>query len=365
MVAGREGTSNRIHELDVLRGVALCGIFLVNMVDFSGSALRVGTFAARGTAVDQIVDLAIACFALTKFYLLFSFLFGVGFAVQMQRMQQSGRPFLRLYLQRLSVLLLIGLTHSILVWDGDILRLYVLAGVLLLTLRNQPSRMLLLIAGGIALAGAAYFSCVPIEDASTLTSPASVRAYSSGTYVDVVILRASERSIVDIQIPMVFTMFLVGLVVGREEILSNIRNHEVFLRRAWKVALPLGIIGSLALLVGYITSSPLLVSLSIHVGAPLLSFAYFALIVLNARRLRLFAYAGRMALTNYLMQSVVATTLFYGYGFGLYDKFSATVSTFLALLILAAQIALSKMWLSRYPMGPMEWVWRRLAGVGR
>ena len=357
--------ADRIEELDVLRGVALCGIFLVNMVDFSGSALRVGTFTARGTAVDQIVDLTIATFALTKFYLLFSFLFGVGFAVQMQRMEESGRPFLRLYLQRLSVLLLIGIAHSILVWDGDILRLYALAGVLLLLLRKLPSGLLLLIAGGVALAGTVYFSFVPIEYASMMTSPASVKAYSSGTYVDVVMLRASERSFVDIQFPMVFTMFLVGLVVGREKIFSNIRDHEAFLRRAWKVALPLGIIGSLTLLIGYITTLPLLVSLSIHVGAPLLSFSYIALITLNARRLRLFAFAGRMALTNYLMQSVIATTLFYGYGFGLYDKFSATESTLLALLILVAQIGLSKLWLSRYPMGPMEWVWRRLAGVGR
>jgi uncharacterized protein len=357
--------AKRIEELDVLRGVALCGIFLVNMVDFSGSALRAGTFAARGTSIDQVVDLAIACFALTKFYLLFSFLFGVGFAVQMQRMEESGRPFVRLYLQRLGVLLLIGIAHSILLWDGDILRLYALAGVLLMMVRKLPSRMLLVIAGGIALAGTIYFSFVPLEDASTLMSTASISAYSSGTYTELVQLRASERSIVDIQIPMVLAMFLLGLVVGREKILSNISIHETFLRRAWKVTLPLGILGSIAMLVGYSEQDPFLVSLSTHVGAPLLSFSYVALILLNAQRLQVFAHAGRMALTNYLMHSVVATTLFYGYGFGLYDKLSATESTLLALVILAAQIALSKLWLSRHRMGPMEWLWRKTAGVDR
>lgn len=357
-------TADRIAELDVLRGVALCGIFLVNMVDFSGSALRAGTFAARGTAMDQMVDLLIAGFALTKFYLLFSFLFGVGFAVQMQRMEESGRPFVRLYLQRLGVLLLIGVAHSILLWDGDILRLYAVAGVLLLMLRRLPSSMLLLIAGGIAIAGTIYFSFVPLEDASTLMSPASITAYSSGTYSEVVELRASERSIIDIQIPMVFTMFLIGLVVGREKIITNISNHEFFLRRAWKITLPLGIVGSVAMLVGYYVKNPVLVSLSTHVGAPLLSFSYVALVLLNARRLRVFAYAGRMALTNYLMHSVIATTLFYGYGFGLYDKLSATESTFLALIILVAQVALSRLWLSRFRMGPMEWVWRKLALAG-
>jgi len=360
-----EQKTKRIEELDVLRGVALCGIFLVNMVDFSGSALRAGTFAARGSAIDQVVDLAIACFALTKFYLLFSFLFGVGFAVQMQRMEESGRPFVRLYLQRLGVLLLIGIAHSILLWDGDILRLYALAGVLLMMVRKLPTRALLATAGGIALAGTVYFSFVPLEDASTLMSTASISAYSSGTYAELVQLRASERSIIDIQIPMVFTMFLLGLVVGREKILSNISIHENFLRRAWKVTLPLGILGSIAMLVGYSAQEPFLVSLSTHVGAPLLSFSYVALILLNARRLQVFAHAGRMALTNYLMHSVVATTLFYGYGFGLYDKLSATESTLLALVILAAQIALSKLWLSRHRMGPMEWLWRKTAGVDR
>ncbi len=360
-----EQKTKRIEELDVLRGVALCGIFLVNMVDFSGSALRAGTFAARGSAIDQVVDLAIACFALTKFYLLFSFLFGVGFAVQMQRMEESGRPFVRLYLQRLGVLLLIGIAHSILLWDGDILRLYALAGVLLMMVRKLPTRALLATAGGIALAGTVYFSFVPLEDASTLMSTASISAYSSGTYAELVQLRASERSIIDIQIPMVFTMFLLGLVVGREKILSNISIHENFLRRAWKVTLPLGILGSIAMLVGYSAQEPFLVSLSTHVGAPLLSFSYVALILLNARRLQVFAHAGRMALTNYLMHSVVATTLFYGYGYGLYDKLSATESTLLALVILAAQIALSKLWLSRHRMGPMEWLWRKTAGVDR
>ncbi|MFN6113462.1 MAG: DUF418 domain-containing protein [Bacteroidota bacterium] len=354
---------DRIKELDVMRGVALGGIFLVNMVDFSGSALRAGTFASRGTMIDQGVDLAIACFALTKFYLLFSFLFGVGFAVQMQRMEETGRPFVRLYMQRLAVLLLIGIAHSILLWDGDILRLYAVAGVLLLMVRKVRTRVLLTIAAAITIAGTVYFSFVPLQNASTLMSPASITAYASGTYTEVVMLRASERSIIDIQIPMVFVMFLLGLVVGRENIIANIRNHESFLRRAWKGALPLGILGSIAMLVGYSTENSLLVSLSTHVGAPLLSFSYVALILLNTERLHLFAYAGRMALTNYLMHSLISTTLFYGYGFGLYDSLSAAESTLLALVILAAQIAISKWWLSHHRMGPMEWLWRKSAGL--
>lgn len=357
--------TDRIEELDVLRGVALCGIFLVNMIDFSGSALRAGTLTMRGTIIDQLVDLLIAGFAITKFYLIFSFLFGVGFAVQMQRMQESGRPFVRLYMQRLGVLLAIGVAHTVLLWDGDILRLYAIAGLLLLILRKIPTKPLLMIAAGVIVSGTVYFSFVPLDSSSTLMSSSSLAVYASGTYTDLVKHRLSEQFVLDIQIPMVLAMFLLGLVVGRERIISNIHTHETFLRRAWKGALPLGILGSLAMLVGYATENSFLVSLSVHLGAPLLSFSYVALILLNARRLRLFAYAGRMALTNYLAHSVISTTLFYSYGFGLYDKLSATESTLLALAILSAQIAISKWWLSHNRMGPMEWLWRKMAGIAR
>lgn len=130
----------RIVVLDVLCGFALFGMLLVNMLDFSSSALRADTLGVRGSELDQLVDIAIAFFAITKFYLLFSFLFGVGFAVQMRRMQTTGRPFVGFYLRRLLFLFLIGLIHAVFIWDGDILRLYAAAGVLLLAekiLRND------------------------------------------------------------------------------------------------------------------------------------------------------------------------------------------------------------------------------------
>ncbi len=350
----------RIIALDVLRGFALFGVLLVNMLDFSSSALRADTIGARGGELDQLVDVAIAFFAITKFYLLFSFLFGVGFAVQMRRMAATNRPFIGFYLRRLLVLLVIGFAHAILLWDGDILRLYAVAGVLLLVVRNWPDRVLLALAGVITLAGLVIFSLVPYEAATAMTDTASVQLLADGTYAELVAYRLSEQIVLDIQIPMVLVMFLVGLVVGRSGILDEPERYQPFLRRAWKGALPFALVGNGLFLAGFETKTMWMVSIGIHIGAPLLSFVYAAWVLLYAEKLTFFAPVGRMALTNYLSQSLIATTLFYGYGFGLYDQVLPTLMLVLVLVIFAAQTLFSQFWLAQYRFGPMEWLWRSL-----
>ncbi|MBI1294975.1 DUF418 domain-containing protein [bacterium] len=350
----------RIVVLDVLRGFALLGVFLVNMLDFSSSALRADTLGSRGSAFDQIVDVAIAFFAITKFYLLFSFLFGVGFAVQMRRMQASGRPFVGFYVRRLAVLFVIGLAHAILLWDGDILRLYAAAGVLLLLVRNWSDRVLLALAGVIAAAGLLFFSFVPLDTASTSTLAHDPQIYQAGSYLDLLRHRLATPFVLDIQIPMVLVMFLVGLVVGRAGILDNEQQYRPFLRRWWKWALPFALVGNVLFLIGFDEGIPWLVSLGIHIGAPLLSFVYAAWVLLYTDKLRGFAPAGQMALTHYLAQSLIGTTLFYGYGFGLYDQVGPSLMLVLVLTIFVAQVIVSRFWLRRYRFGPMEWIWRCL-----
>lgn len=322
----------RIATLDVLRGFALFGVLLVSMLDFSSSALRSDTLGARGSVLDQVVDIAIAFFAITKFYLLFSFLFGVGFAVQMRRMAATNRPFTGFYLRRLLVLLLIGVAHAALLWDGDILRLYAVAGGLLLLVRNWSDRVLLALAGAIALVGLVGFRLVPYEATTTMVSAQSRDLFTNGTYPELVLYRLGQQTILDIQIPMVLVMFLVGFaLVGNGLFL---RGFEV--KRMW------------------------MVSVGIHIGAPLLSFVYAALVLLYAEKLTFFAPVGQMALTNYVAKSLIATTLFYGYGFGLYDQVLPTSMLILVLIIFVGQIVFSRFWLARYRFGPMEWLWRSL-----
>jgi uncharacterized protein len=350
----------RIATLDVLRGFALFGVLLVNMLDFSSSALRSDTLGARGSVLDQVVDIAIAFFAITKFYLLFSFLFGVGFAVQMRRMAATNRPFTGFYLRRLLVLLLIGVAHAALLWDGDILRLYAVAGGLLLLVRNWSDRVLLALAGAIALVGLIGFSLLPYEATTTMVSAQSRDLFTNGTYAELVLYRLGQQTILDIQIPMVLVMFLVGLVVGRSGVLDDPQQYKPLLRRWWKWALPFALVGNGLFLMGFEAKRMWMVSVGIHIGAPLLSFVYAALVLLYAEKLTFFAPVGQMALTNYLAQSLIATTLFYGYGFGLYDQVLPTSMLILVLIIFVGQIVFSRFWLARYRFGPMEWLWRSL-----
>lgn len=354
-------TQERIIGLDVLRGFALFGVLLVNMVDFSGSAFRAGTFGLRGDEISQLTDVAIAFFAVTKFYLLFSFLFGVGFAVQMRRVEGRQRPFVGLYLRRLAVLFSFGLIHAILLWDGDILQLYALAGVLLLILRRAPNTVLIGLAVLIGAAGLIGFSGVdPNTTVSNLMQPEAVRLFTEGSYADLVNFRANRPVVFDIQIPMVLVMFLIGLLVGRNGFLDDPARYTPFLRRWWKWALPVGVVGNGLLIAGYATATPWMLSIGVHVGAPALSFVYGCAVLLNTDRLRFLAPVGQMALTNYLSHSLICTTLFYGYGFGLYDQLAPLATVLLVVAIYGGQVILSRAWMGRFRFGPLEWVWRTL-----
>lgn len=352
--------SERISSLDVLRGFALIGVLMVNLLDFSSSALRLDTLGIRGSVIDQIADLSVVFFALTKFYLVFSFLFGMGFSVQMRRMEAANRPFVGFYLRRLLILFLIGVAHAVLVWEGDILTLYALAGVLLLLVRKVSARILGTIAGGITVAGLLWFSGVPFGSFSNLSLTEAIPLIKSGSYLDLVSYRLNTPIVMDIQIPMVLVMFLVGLIVGRSGVMEHPERYRPVLRRTWKWVLPVALVSNGLFIVGYEMESMWMISTGVHVGAPLLSFVYVSLVLLYTEKMSFFSPVGRMALTNYLLQSVVATTLFYGYGLGLYDSISPTGVVVGGLLFFAGQILFSTAWLSRFRFGPMEWLWRSL-----
>ncbi|MCU0474593.1 MAG: DUF418 domain-containing protein [Anaerolineae bacterium] len=352
--------THRLLALDVLRGFALLGIFVVNMVDFSSSGFRLGTLGVRGDTLDQIVDLAIAFFFVTKFYLLFSFLFGVGFAVQMRSAEAKGQPFVGVYLRRLAVLLLIGLAHAILIWDGDILRLYAVAGVLLLLVRPFSDRMLMTLAVVIAVGGLAFFGLVPSTQGGLFRTE-SVQTIVYGNYADLVAMRLGNIYVPDIQTPMVLAMFLTGMVIGRAGVLDDPARYRPFLRRAWKWALPVGLVGNGLLIVGFAEEDLWMTSIGVHIGAPALSFVYVCAVLLNADRLGWLAPIGQMALTTYLSHSLIGTTLFYGYGLGLYDQLAPTVTFALTFAIFALQVVISIGWMRAFRFGPVEWVWRSLS----
>ena len=399
--AGPAARSERIEVIDILRGFALLGILLVNMELFSQPVQQV-IFDPKEWAgqADRLAVWGVRFFAEGKFYSLFSFLFGLGFALQIQRAEARGTSFVPFYLRRLFVLLLIGVAHAILLWVGDILVLYAIAGtILLLLFRRRAPRTLLTwmavmfavtilisaaLTGLVALAqlspeAAAEVSKSFAESESNMRAAAAKAAgiYSAGTFIEVTRQRLSDLGFMYTYVIFlafnVLAMFLLGLYVGRREIFRDIAGHLPLFRKVLWWGLPLGIVGNgvyVIFLEGVNRSEAswqsLVAVIGQTLGAPALAMSYMAAITLlvqhDAWRARLgpLAAVGRMALTNYLLQSLVATTIFYGYGFGLFGQIGPAVGILFTLAIFTAQIPLSVWWMSRFQFGPVEWLWRTL-----
>jgi uncharacterized protein len=203
---------------------------------------------------------------------------------------------------------------------------------------------------------------------------ASVQAYAHGTFREIAVQRAADVAFVYQNLPvlgpMFLALFLIGLNLGKLEFFRDVRARLPRVRRMLPWIAALGLIGNGIYVAGQSLGpfSPgrfLAVALWV-VAAPALAFTYISVLLLLWQRpvwkrlLSVLAPVGRMALTNYLLQSLICTTLFYSYGFGLYGKVSPSVGLLLTVAIFLVQIPLSAWWLRRFRFGPMEWVWRSL-----
>ncbi len=169
-------------------------------------------------------------------------------------------------------------------------------------------------------------------------------------------------------------LFLLGLLAGRRRIFENIRQYLPFIRKTLWWALALGLLSTAISVTGkwpdatlpYDTRTPLWRGLLWYIGTPLLSFSYACIVILLAqkelwqRRLAPLAAVGRAALSNYLLQSVVFSTIFYHYGLGMVGKVGPSFDLALTTLIYGLQLPLSVWWLRRFRFGPAEWLWRTL-----
>ena len=389
-VRGRE----RMDTLDAVRGAAVLGILLANIYPLSGLAF-VAPDAYRSLPLASWHEpLTFLIFVLieAKFYSLFSFLFGVGFAVFISRAAVRGTDAIRLFKRRLVGLLCIGLVHTVLIWMGDILVTYAVIGFALIPFTRKNDRtvlrwsaaMLLLpiVAYGLLLAIAAAGSSRGLQYSAAAGSTGSlppflqeaVRGFASGSYVDVVqgnvvfTLAQVARRFLLMFFPRVFGMFLLGFYVGRRNMFAELESHTTLLRRVllWGAVtgLPLSYVG--ARLEGNSMDFPNVLgfveTFVKSIGAPALALAYaagFCLLFQRARRWRrAFAAAGQMALTNYLLHSVAGVLIFYGIGFGLFGRVPLAIMIAGAIAFFALQTVASRLWLSRAAFGPAEWLWR-------
>ena len=383
----------RIQVVDILRGFAIFGILLVNMELFNSPIYQVMMgLQVWDRVADRLADLAIRFLAEGKFYTIFSFLFGFGLAMQMTRAESRGARFVPLYARRLSVLLLIGAMHAVLLWIGDILMTYAVLGFLLILFRHRSRRALILwatasllisILFSAALAGLGEFAEGSGRGGAGFSvgyhalAEQAARAYGQGTFAEILKQRIKDlKFIYSFEIffvPHFFAMFLLGLYAGRRGVFQNISSHLPFIRRVMAWGLGIGIVGNLVFVIEgeYLGLSEsflgaLVSSTAYTVGAPALSAFYMSAITLLVqkeawrKRLSPLAAVGRMALSNYLFQSLICTTIFYSYGLGLYGKVGPAAGAALTIAIFAVQIPLSVWWLRRFRFGPMEWLWRSL-----
>ncbi len=386
-------SADRKLHLDVLRGFALFGILLVNFEYFSRPIVSIALAdEVTPSGVHALAAFLVQWLAEGKFYSLFSMLFGAGFALMMLRADADGGSGTGRYLKRLIGLLGFGLAHALLVWSGDVLLVYALtAFVMLLFFRRTPVRRLwkwalVLIAVPmlvmwIGLAGMTAAGLAPDGGESAIAdirqAEAEIEAMAAeaarinavGSYGENVVQRVRDvefsLSSFLFWIPPVLGYFLLGRWLLAAGPLDRPTDHAGFFRRWRLLGLATGLpisayaVWQLQGLGMFVPTLDLaLGTTAATVGALLLTLGYLSIVVPNAQRLAFLAPAGRMALTNYLCQSLVWTLVFYGYGLGLWGQVPRAAMVLLAVVFFALQLAVSRWWLARFRFGPAEWLWR-------
>jgi uncharacterized protein len=357
--------STRIDAIDVLRGIALFGVLAVNLV----TEFRVSIFQqflpelAQGTSADRAVQSFVSLALESKAFSLFSLLFGLGLVIQFERLARSGSP-LRWLVRRLAVLLVIGLIHLILIWNGDILTEYALAGFVVLPILFAPRWALL---AGCAAFLLLYLILPSLALPVSWPTPAWMQqhvneanaVYATGNAADVLRFSIREiRALLPLHIyvfPRTVALFLLGVFIWRTGLFKETSKKVAILFPAASVCL---IVGWLLTSTAPNVLSPLApVFLALGYAASVIWLMTFATV---GRWLEPVGALGRMAFTNYLLQSVVFGWIFFGYGLGLFGKLGAASTMAIGAVVYGIQVLLSSWWLRRFRFGPVEWLWRTL-----
>ena len=376
----------------MLRGFAVLGILIVNIQGFA----RVST-AYVNPASGRVLEgadmwswAAIFLFADTKFISIFSVLFGAGIAMMSDRMVARGLSGTGLHYRRQFWLLVIGLAHAFLIWHGDILVAYALCGFLLYPLRNLKPRRLLWVGGGavsvvVLLLGLVVVSIPYWQEAERSAAmaewappqevlDAEIEAFR-GSWADQFRKRASlSAEFITKGFPLYVLwraggLMLVGMALYRLGVLTAARP-AAFYRRMALYGLgfglpPAAIATTFRIRTGLAWEEAMFYGeLLNYIGSIGVFLGYVALVMLMVKgewlpgiRRRL-AAAGRMALTNYITQSLLCSLIFHGHGLGLFEQVSGPGQVAIVVAIWALQLAWSPWWLARFRFGPLEWVWR-------
>lgn len=371
----------RTHSLDIMRGVSLLGILLVNIFAFSLPLPQIQDLNSwftdyRDRSLYQILDIYVQ----SSFYPLFSMLFGYGLAMQWMKAERTRTNFYPFAVKRLIVLFFIGLLHAFLLWWGDIIAMYAFCGFFLIVCLRLNSGWLLSL--GIIINGFFHFLILSIYAMSGVLNKEfetyvdingvndAIAAYGLGTWTDAFLQRLNDLAIQmspGMWISALFTILpymLIGAALAKWRLVERAKE----LKWLWMVLAVFCIAGGLLIksIPFHTTRTYLLEYVKVYVGGPVLAIGYIGaiavlcLIPFVRKLLSPFAKAGRMSLTLYIMQSIICTLLFYHYGFGLYGKVDVLTGIVIAIGIFVIQLALSELWFLKFRQGPLEIVVKRI-----
>ncbi len=393
-------TSEREKFMDVLRGFAILGIFIANLGSgfswYSENAHATGPMLLP--ALDHKMSFLHHMFIEGKFYSIFSLLFGWGIALQIKRGMTNGINAVPTIRRRLLFMLLLGFIH-LMVWPGDIVFFYALLGFLLIPLRKFSNRTLL-ITGGLLLLSPVLLYAAKMQW-PVLNAPAGF-LFETGEKIDAKMfdIKSEQEYIAMIQnaswwdvlkgnisgffyrygylffvsrVPKVLGMFLIGYVIGRSDFYKNIGQHKKLLYWVIGCGIAIGLPANyyLAHYMAWFNQDyfslkikGLYQTIAHTLGVTPLAMAYVALFMLSFRAvagkkiLSVLAPVGKMAFSNYIIQSLIGNFVFLGAGLGYMGKVGPVYYTLFGIGFFCIQIILSTIWLKYYYFGPLEWLWR-------
>ncbi|MDN3437513.1 DUF418 domain-containing protein [Planococcus sp. APC 3900] len=368
--------NERVKAIDLMRGFALLGILIINMLAFHSPLSYIDPYKWFNGSLNEGIYMVIDIFIQASFYPLFAMLFGYGLAMQFMRAEARNRPFMPLAVKRLLILLLIGIIHAFLIWYGDILITYAIMGLLLISMIRLPSAWLMAFAAVIytvphlLLLGIMFLAVAvdPNTYVGYMEIESSIQSYQSGSFAEIFSQRLADwtysNNLVNyiVLIATILPFLMVGAAAAKWRLIERTQEK----RKLWLV------LAIVPLTVGLLLkSAPFLfesnyafVYLQDIFGGPLVAIGYAALIALLAQNAFLqkllspLAKVGRMSLTTYITQSVLATLIFYSYGFGLYGQVDLLTGTLIALGIFIGQVIFAELWFEKFQRGPLEIIWR-------
>jgi len=393
-------TTQREIFMDVLRGFAILGIFIANLNGFSwynGSAKATGPYLLPGA--DNTMSFLHQMFIEGKFYSIFSLLFGWGIALQFKRAEEKGINALPTVRRRLFFMLLLGAVH-LLLWPGDIVFFYAILAFVLLPLRKLSNKTLLITGCLLVLSPILLYwlkMTWPV-----LNYPADLAIKTATKVESSLFTIKSEQDFLNImkhgnswfeqvqmnvvgffyrynylffvsRIPKVFGIFLIGYVIGRSDFYKNILQHKKIVYWAIGIGLVVGLPANYFL--AYYMSNHggdywqlktkgLYQTIFYALGVAPLAMAYVGLFMLSFQKvagkkvLSVFAPVGKMAFSNYILQTLIGSFVFLGPGLGYFGEVGPVYYTIFGVVVFIFQIILSTIWLKFFNYGPVEWIWR-------